>query len=89
MINQEVKEGALLRLKRIEGQIRGVQNMVEEERYCIDIINQITAVCKALEQVGLLVMKRHLESCVAESIRGGKANGKIKELVNAVEQFIK
>lgn len=88
MINKEVKADALVRLKRIEGQIRGVQNMVEEERYCIDIINQITAVCKALEQVGLLVMRRHLESCVADSIRSAKSDGKIKELISSIERFI-
>ena len=89
MIDKVTKDEAMVRLKRIEGQVRGLQRMAEEKRYCIDIINQITAVSKALEQVGLIVMKRHLESCVAESFRSNKTNGKVKELISAVEQFIK
>ena len=89
MIDKVTNDEAMVRLKRIEGQVRGIQKMVEERRYCIDIINQITAVSKALEQVGLVVMKRHMESCVADSIRSDKPNGKIKELISAIEQFIK
>lgn len=89
MIDRITKDDALVRLRRIEGQVKGIQRMVEEKRYCIDIINQITAVAKALEQVGLVVMKRHLESCVADSIRSNRTNGKIKELISAVEKFIK
>ena len=89
MIDRITKDEAMVRLKRIEGQVKGIQKMVEEKRYCIDIINQVTAVSKALEHVGLIVMKRHLESCVADSIRASKTNGKIKELISAVEQFIK
>ncbi len=89
MINQDTKTEVLLRLKRIEGQIRGLQKMVDEERYCIEIINQITAVCRALEQVGLTVMKRHLESCVADSIKAKNSSEKIKELIETVEKFIK
>ena len=83
------KQPLIKRLKIIEGQVRGLQKMVEEERYCIDIINQVTAVARALEQVGLIIMKRHVESCVASSIRANKTNGKIKELINTVEQFIR
>lgn len=89
MINRETKKDVLVRLKRIEGQIRGLQKMVDDERYCIEIINQITAVCRALEQAGLNVMKRHLESCVADSIRTKNSSEKIKELIDSVEKFIK
>lgn len=89
MINKEVKQDVLLRLRRIEGQIRGLQKMVNEERYCIEIINQITAVCRALEQAGLSVMKRHLESCVADSIKAKNSSEKIRELIETVEKFIK
>ncbi len=89
MINQDTKHEVLLRLKRIEGQIRGLQKMVSEERYCIEIINQITAVSRALEQAGLSVMKRHLESCVADSIKTKNSSEKIKELIETVEKFIK
>ncbi len=89
MINKATKEDVLLRLKRIEGQIRGLQKMVSDERYCIEIINQITAVCRALEQAGLGVMKRHLESCVADSFKAKNSSDKIRELIGAVEKFIK
>ena len=89
MINKEVKDQALKRLKRIEGQVRGLAKMVEGEQYCIDIINQVNAVRRALEQVALIVMKRHVESCVADSIKKGGGKSKINELINSIDKFIK
>ncbi len=89
MINAITKDEALKRLKRIEGQINGIQKMVDEERYCIDIINQITAVHNALDSVGLKVMQRHIESCVADAIRSRDGKAKITELMETVERFIK
>ena len=68
MINQETKRDVVPRLKKIEGQIRGIQRMVEKEKYCIDIINQLTAAQRALDQVSLKVMQRHIESCVTDAI---------------------
>lgn len=84
MINEEVKNGALLRLKKIEGQIRGIMKMVENEKYCIDIINQITAAEKALEGVSKIIMRRHVESCVATAISMGKGREAIDELVETI-----
>lgn len=89
MINSEVKEKTLHRLKKVEGQINGIQRMVEEEKYCIDIVNQITAVKRALEQVALMVMKRHVESCVSEAIRLGNSTKKIDELMDTINRFVK
>ena len=89
MINAITKEDALKRLKKIEGQLKGIQKMVEEERYCIDIINQITAVHNALDSVGIKVMQRHIESCVADAIRSRDGKAKITELMETVERFIK
>ena len=89
MINAITKDEALRRLKRIEGQIKGIQKMVDEERYCIDIINQITAVDNALDSVALKVMKRHIESCVTDAIRSQDGKAKISELMETVAQFIK
>lgn len=83
------KEDVVKRLKKIEGQLKGIQRMVDEERYCIDIINQITAVHNALDSVGLKVMKRHIESCVTDAIRAADGKTKINELMNTVERFIK
>jgi DNA-binding FrmR family transcriptional regulator len=86
MINKSTQQETSVRLRRIAGQIAGIEKMIEDGRYCIDIINQITAVEKALKQVSLLVMKRHVESCVAEAIKSGKSAAKIKELMETVER---
>ena len=84
MINAVVKKEALTRLSRVEGQVRGIMKMVEDEKYCIDIINQITAAEKALSGVARIIMKRHVESCVSDAIVQGKGQMKIDELINAV-----
>ncbi len=84
MINDEVKNDSLLRLKKVEGQIRGIMKMVENEKYCIDIINQITAAEKALEGVSKIIMRRHVESCVATAISMGKGREAIDELVETI-----
>jgi DNA-binding FrmR family transcriptional regulator len=84
MINEEVKNESLLRLKKIEGQIRGIMKMVENEKYCIDIINQITAAEKALRGVSKIIMKRHVESCVATAISLGQGKESIDELVETI-----
>ncbi len=87
MINEKVKKDALTRLKKIEGQIRGVMRMVENEKYCIDIISQITAAEKALGGVAKIIMKRHVESCVADAIVKGEGQVKIDELIETVFKF--
>ena len=78
------------RLKRIEGQVRGVQRMVDEEAYCVDVLTQIASVVSALEKVGTILLKDHVEHCVRESIeRGEGAEEKIEELTAAVERFLR
>ena len=89
MVNDDTKEMLRPRIKRILGQIEGVEKMIEEERYCIDIINQVNAVRRALEQVALIVMKRHMESCLTEAIKGKKGQEKIDEIVNSIDAFIR
>lgn len=84
MINEKVKSESLKRLKKIEGQVRGVAKMVENEKYCIDILNQITAAKNALDGVAQIIMKRHVESCVTQAILEGHGEDKINELVTAV-----
>ncbi len=84
MINEKCKEESLKRLNKIEGQIRGISRMVENEKYCIDILNQITAAENALDGVARIIMKRHVESCVTQAVLNGKADEKIDELVAAV-----
>jgi DNA-binding FrmR family transcriptional regulator len=77
------KDALLRRLRRIEGQVRGLERMVEEERYCIEVLDQIAAARTALEQVALRLLEDHTRHC----IRGGKAD--IDELMAAVERFAK
>ena len=89
MINEEVKKEAISRLKKIEGQIRGIMRMLDEEKYCIDIINQITAAEKALDGVSKIVMKRHVETCVSNAIVRGEGQNKIDELIETVFKYSK
>ena len=87
MINEQVKKTSLTRLKKIEGQIRGIMRMVDEEKYCIDIVNQITAAEKALDGVAKIIMKRHVESCVCDAIKKGEGQNKIDELMDTVFKY--
>ena len=78
------------RLRRIEGQVRGVQRLVDEEAYCVDILTQISSIVSAAEKVGLLLLKDHVEHCVRESIeKGESADERIEELTEAVERFLR
>ncbi len=84
------KEKLRNRLKRIEGQVRGVQRMVDEEAYCVDILTQISSYIAASEKVASLVLKDHMDHCVREALEDGtKADEKVRELQEAVERFIK
>ena len=88
---REEKEGYLKRLRRIEGQIRGLQRMVEEDKYCIDILTQVSAATKALESVSLGLMDDHLSHCVAEAIAqgGATAEDKIREASDAIARLVR
>jgi CsoR family transcriptional regulator, copper-sensing transcriptional repressor len=77
------------RLRRVEGQVRGLQKMVEEDRYCIDVLTQVGAVKAALDGVALLLLADHTEHCVTEAIRAGKGGAKVKELNGAVERLVR
>ena len=79
----------LPRLRRIEGQVRGIARMVKAQRYCIDIIQQLTAVRKALDQVSLRIMNGHINTCVSEAIRRREGAGKINELMQTINRFVK
>jgi CsoR family transcriptional regulator, copper-sensing transcriptional repressor len=75
------------RLRRIEGQIRGLQRMVEEDTYCIDILTQVNSAVAALRAVGLGLLDDHVRHCVRESIEEGDGDGKVEELMAAVSRF--
>lgn len=83
------KQQVQRRLNRIEGQVRGLQKMVEDDRYCIDVLTQVSAVKAALESVALMLLADHTEHCVAEAIRGGDGEAKVRELNSAVERLVK
>jgi DNA-binding FrmR family transcriptional regulator len=78
------------RLRRIEGQVRGLQRMVEEEAYCVEILTQIASVVSASQKVALILLEDHVEHCIREAIEDGeKADEKVAELAAAVERFLK
>jgi DNA-binding FrmR family transcriptional regulator len=84
------KDALVKRLHRIEGQVRGIERMVEDDRYCIDILTQISAVNTALESVAFTVLDDHVNHCVADAIASGNkeaAAEKSKELLEAVQRF--
>ncbi len=89
MLNDISKKEALIRLKKIEGQVRGVEKMVDEKRYCVDILNQIAAVRHALDGVSVHLMKRHVETCVSGAIRSNKGGPLIDELIDSVRRFVR
>lgn len=83
------KERVLTRLRRIEGQVRGLHKMVEEDRYCIDVLTQVAAVKAALESVSLTLLDDHMEHCVADAIQSGDGTEKVKELSAAVKRLVR
>ena len=76
------------RLKRIEGQVRGVQRMVDEDRYCIDILTQVNSIKAALDKVALVLLKDHVDHCVADAVRAGEGEEKLDELTAAIGRFL-
>ncbi len=86
------KEQLLKRLARIEGQVRGIARMIEDDRYCIDVLTQLGAVDTALEAVALKVLEEHVSHCVAGALASGdpsEATEKSRELLEAVQRFAK
>ena len=84
------KEALVKRLHRIEGQVRGIERMVEDERYCIDILTQVAAVNTALESLAFRVLDDHVNHCVSDALSSGdpkEAAAKSKELMQAVQRF--
>jgi DNA-binding FrmR family transcriptional regulator len=84
------KEALVKRLHRIEGQVRGIERMIEEDRYCIDILTQISAVTTALESLGFRILDDHVNHCVSGALASGdpaEAQRKSQELLDAVHRF--
>jgi len=87
----KVKPALLARLARIEGQVRGVQKMIEDDQYCIDIVTQLNAARRALDGVGLVLLEEHTKGCVREALSDGRDAGdeKVEELTTTLARFIK
>lgn len=85
------KESIQKRLKLIEGQIKGIQNMVEDERYCVDILTQIAAVRSAIDKVGSIILENHIKGCVTDEITNPNADSEvvIEELMDIIRRFSK
>lgn len=81
------KERIVRRLKSIEGHIRGIQKMVEDDRYCIDIIKQILAVKSAVDKVSAMILKSHLEDCVTTAIRSNKQAERERVITEIIDVF--
>ena len=88
---QENKDAVLARLKRVEGQVRGIARMVEDDRYCIEVLDQVSAVTRALQAVALELLDDHLSHCVNDAARqgGSAAEEKISEASAAIARLVK
>jgi DNA-binding FrmR family transcriptional regulator len=90
VLNEQTKSKARGRLRRIEGQVQGLQRMLDNDAYCVDILLQISAVQGALEQVQKLLLGRHIESCVTDALRSGSRGDrqqKLDELLDVFSRF--
>ncbi|HET7230708.1 MAG TPA: metal-sensitive transcriptional regulator [Longimicrobium sp.] len=88
-VEPQVKEQALARLKRIEGQIRGLQRMVEDERYCGDVLVQVASVHEALRGVGKLLMRNHLRHCITDAVVQGDERGREQAYTEVLDLMYK
>ena len=85
----ENKESLKKRLNRIEGQVKGIKRMMDDNRYCIDIVQQLSAISSALSEVSLAVLQSHIEGCVTDAIRDENSEHHIKELMDTIRKAIK
>jgi len=83
------KDNLLKRLRRIEGQVRGIQRMIEQDKYCVDILVQIAAARSALDRVGLMLLESHMRGCVTRAIKNDDGEAAVTELTEVVRQFIR
>lgn len=88
-VEQPDKAGLQRRMNRIGGQVQGIVRMIEEERYCVDILVQISAVRSALNQVGLQILEDHTRGCVSRALQAGDGEDSIAELVDVLRKFSK
>jgi len=87
----ENREAYLARLRRVEGQIRGLQRMIEQDKYCIDILTQVSAATKALQAFSLQLLDKHLQTCVVDAASGSddEARAKVREASEAISRLVR
>ena len=83
------KPTLLARMKKIEGQARGIQRMIEEDRYCIDVVQQLTALCAAADEVSFLILQGHIEGCVTDAIREQHGESHMRELMETLRKAMR
>lgn len=83
------KSSLLARMRKIEGQAKGIQQMIDEDRYCIDIVQQLTALSAAADEVSLLILESHIEGCVTDAIREQHGEEHVKELMGTIRKAMK
>ena len=83
------KPSLLVRMRKIEGQARGIQRMIEDDRYCIDVVQQLTALSAAVDEVSFLILQDHIEGCVTDAIREQHGEGHIRELMGKIRKAMK
>ena len=88
-VSQDIKQNLMLRLRRAEGQVRGIQKMVEEERYCPDILVQISAVHESLRSIERMLLRNHLQHCATEALRSGDDRTALRTYEELTELFYK
>ncbi len=84
------KQEILVRLRRMEGQLKGIQRMVEEDKYCVDVLNQLSSVIGATQRVATIILENHIKGCVRDALsRDEQSDDYVNELVTVVERFTK
>ena len=85
----ETKEDMLKRLRRIEGQVKGIQRMIEDEKYCIDILTQVAAIRAAINKVGSLILEKHSMTCIQNAVSSEDKEKSLAELARAMQSFMR
>lgn len=83
------RDELLARMRRVEGQARGIARMIEDDRYCPDIVQQLSAMSSAADEVALILLQEHIEGCVADAIRSEESEPKIRELMSVLRKAMK
>ncbi|WP_371369514.1 Copper-sensing transcriptional repressor CsoR [Sporomusa rhizae] len=89
MLNEKEKSGISKRMRRICGQINGIDKMIDDGRYCVDILQQIMAARAALNQVALIIIESHTKSCVVNAIKENRTDEAVEELMEVLSKFTK